>query len=117
MVTSSLEGLFVVRPTQLKMGVANEAATDLPEGFALGQNYPNPFNPSTQIEYTVPVRTKVRLTVIDELGRTVAELVNGEVLAGTHTADWDANGMASGVYHYRLEAGPFVQSRTMFLVK
>jgi len=103
-----------------KTGVAVEGDAEIPAGYSLGQNYPNPFNPDvggTQIQYSVPERTLVQLTVVDELGRTVAKLVDGEISAGTHVVVWDADGFASGVYHYRLRAGEFVQSKTMFLTK
>lgn len=75
-----------------------------PERFELLQNYPNPFNPSTTIAYTLPRSAHVRLKVFNVLGEEVAELVNGEIVAGFHEALWQADALPSGVYFYRLQA-------------
>jgi hypothetical protein len=88
-----------------------------PAVFTLHQNYPNPFNPSTVIRYELPEGGHVRLAVYDMLGRRVAELVNGPVQAGSHTADFDGSRLASGVYVYRLQSGGQVLSGKMMLVK
>ena len=91
--------------------------SDLPQRFALEQNYPNPFNPATKIRYDVPNQSHVRIAIYDVLGRQVQMLVNEELNAGTHTVEFDATRLASGVYIYRMEAGSFVQTRKMMLVK
>ena len=91
--------------------------SDLPKRFALEQNYPNPFNPATKIQYDVPNQSHVRIAIYDVLGRQVQVLVNEELSAGRHTVDFDATRLASGVYIYRMEAGSFVQTRKMMLVK
>jgi hypothetical protein len=83
----------------------------------LYQNYPNPFNPSTTIRYGLPSRSHVTLTVFNTLGQQVATLVQGEQEAGYHEAVFDASGLASGVYLYRLQAGDFVASRKLILVR
>ena len=93
----------------------------LPQDFALGQNYPNPFNPSTIIPYQLPTTTHVRLEVLNLLGQRLATLVDGERLAGAHTAHWDATDAAgravgAGVYIYRLTGGGHTVSRRMVLV-
>ena len=75
-----------------------------PTIFVLHQNYPNPFNPSTQIEFDLPQASHVSLAVYDILGRKIAELVNGQVDKGYHSATWDASGFASGVYFARFTA-------------
>jgi hypothetical protein len=85
--------------------------------FALSQNYPNPFNPSTQIRFSLPSSHVTRLTVYDMLGREVAVLVNGSMPAGAHSVTFDASGLSSGTYIYRLEAGGQVLTRRMTLVK
>ena len=90
---------------------------DLPKEFALAQNYPNPFNPSTTISYALPADAHVTLKVYDVLGREVRTLVNDDSKAGTYEARFDAGGLASGVYLYRLEAGGFVQSRKLMVLK
>ena len=94
------------------------AGTDAaPSTFALEENYPNPFNPSTNIGYTLPEAAPVRLSVFDALGREVAVLVAGAQSAGRHAVTWSADGLPSGLYLYRLEAGSFVETRTMMLAK
>jgi len=91
-------------------------AGKIPNEFELHQNYPNPFNPSTTIRYALPERSHVTLTVFNALGQQVATLVQGEMEAGYHEAVFDAVGLASGVYLYRLTAGAFVETRKLVLV-
>ena len=88
-----------------------------PAGFVLSPNYPNPFNPSTTIRYTLPASSEVRLSVFDTLGREVSVLVNGRRDAGDHDVKFDASGLASGVYYYRLQSGPFIATRKLLFVK
>ena len=76
----------------------------IPGIFSLSQNYPNPFNPTTQITFSIADSRMVTLTVFDILGHEVAALVNGRMDAGTYTAQWNAAGIASGMYLYRLRA-------------
>lgn len=94
-----------------------EVNVSLPTKFALMQNYPNPFNPTTTIAYELPTRAKVLLKVYDMLGREVATLVNGEQTAGRYAQPFNANALSSGVYFYRLQAGNFVETKKMMLVK
>ncbi len=94
-----------------------EVEAGLPRTFELGQNYPNPFNPTTLISYQLPVASEVSLKVYDVLGREVATLVNGRQEAGRYSVSFNAASFASGVYFYRLQAGQFVQTRKMMLVK
>lgn len=90
-----------------------------PVAYTLEQNYPNPFNPSTKIGYRVSGlgSSWVKLSVYDMLGREVAVLVNQQNPAGNYSVTWNASGMASGVYYYRIAAGSFVDSKRMILVK
>ena len=84
--------------------VSNESVTDIvPSGYKLDQNYPNPFNPSTKIAYTVPKTGNVSLKVFNALGQEVATLFEGRKQAGSHELTFDASGLTSGVYFYRLE--------------
>jgi hypothetical protein len=85
--------------------------------FSLDQNYPNPFNPGTMISYSLPERTNVSLAVFNSLGQQVANLVNGESEAGYHDVQFNASNLASGIYFYRLQAGSFVQTHKMMLLK
>ncbi|MBI5474977.1 MAG: T9SS type A sorting domain-containing protein [Ignavibacteriae bacterium] len=88
-----------------------------PTEFALRQNYPNPFNPTTTIEYEIPTQSDVRLAVYNVLGAKVADLVNAHVVPGKYAAQFDGSGLSSGIYFYRLEAGNFVQTRSLMFVK
>jgi hypothetical protein len=89
----------------------------MPEILTLEQNFPNPFNPTTAIRYALPEAAQVRLEVYTVAGQRVAILASGEQRAGWHTATFDGSSLASGVYIYRLEAGGFVQTRKLMLIK
>ncbi|MBL0062622.1 MAG: VCBS repeat-containing protein, partial [bacterium] len=89
----------------------------VPLNYELSSNYPNPFNPMTQIRFGLPEAQNVKLTVYDVTGREVARLVDGSFGAGYHTVTFDATNLASGLYLYRIEAGDFVSSRKMILMK
>ena len=89
----------------------------LPENYLLSQNYPNPFNPITVIDYHLPESAEVLLTVYNLLGQEVKRLVNRHQQAGTYRFEWDASRFASGIYLYSLQAGDFVQTRKMVLLK
>ncbi|MRR37493.1 T9SS type A sorting domain-containing protein [bacterium] len=96
---------------------APEVQREIPQEVCLRQNYPNPFNPATTIAFELPKSSIVRLSVYDMLGREVSVLVNERRDAGVHEEMFDAAGLASGVYFYRLQAGDFVQSRRLLLVR
>lgn len=88
-----------------------------PEAFRLAQNYPNPFNPSTKIEFQLPSSGIAELKVFDVRGKEVATIVDRHLDAGTYTATFDASGLSSGVYFYRLSSGDGRQTRKMILMR
>jgi Zn-dependent metalloprotease len=101
----------------IKTAISDESETVPPDHFALYQNYPNPFNPSTTIEFALPKPAFVTLKVYNLLGEQVATLVSEQRSAGIHKLNWDARGLASGVYLYRLEAGEFMQTKKSILMR
>mgnify|MGYP000740095236 CR=1 FL=1 len=97
---------------------------EVPKDYTLFQSYPNPFNPTTKLIYSLPVESRVKLTILNPLGQIVETLVDGIKSSGYHSIEWDANRLASGVYFYRIEAmdvlNPsifFVQTKKMVLVR
>ncbi|MFH2036867.1 MAG: T9SS type A sorting domain-containing protein [Candidatus Zixiibacteriota bacterium] len=111
----------------LKMQIDFTLDTDpdsimLPTSFSLSQNHPNPFNPSTMIEYSLPTRSPVKISIYNILGQKVTTLVDETVSAGNHNVIWngtDKNGqpVASGIYFYRIETDQFIDSKKMILLK
>jgi hypothetical protein len=97
------------------------AISSAPAAFALSQNYPNPFNPSTVISYQLAVNSQVTLKVYNMLGQEVATLVNGPQEAGVYTVSFNTSkgtlGLSSGVYVYRLQAGSFISTKKLVLMK
>ncbi|MCG3158757.1 MAG: hypothetical protein DKINENOH_05401 [bacterium] len=96
---------------------ANDRPANLPMQFNLEQNYPNPFNPTTTIVFALPRVSFVTLKVYNLLGEDVATLVAEKLPAGKHQRVWEASGLASGIYLYRLQASGFVQTRKLILVR
>ena len=98
------------------VGVEGERV-GIPAEFSLSQNHPNPFNPVTTIEFSLPAMGYTLLTIYNLRGQEIAKLVSGEIQAGYHKVNWNASNFASGIYFYRLQAGDFVQTRKMVLLK
>ena len=94
-----------------------EREGEVPQQFMLCQNFPNPFNPSTTIRYGLPQRSQVTLSVFNTLGQQAALLQDGEQEAGYHEVKFDGSGLSSGVYFYRIQAGSFIQTRKLLLVR
>ena len=92
-------------------------AINSPIEFLLSQNYPNPFNPTTTLLYELPEAEDVSLTIFDIRGEEVVRLVNGHKQTGMYSVTWDASNVSSGIYFYRLQAGDFIQTRKMVLLK
>jgi hypothetical protein len=96
------------------------ATRELPcvaQKFCLEQNYPNPFNPRTRIQFSVPYLAFVTLKVFNTLGAEIVTLVSKRFSSGTYEVDWNANGFPSGLYFYRLQAGPFIGTKKLILLK
>lgn len=89
----------------------------IPIEFKLEQNYPNPFNPSTVIKFAVPERSNVVIKIYDILGGEIVTLANEEMDAGWYQRSFNANGISSGVYLFRMEAGNYVNTKKMILLR
>jgi len=98
-------------------GMEDDLLTQTPIEYNLSQNYPNPFNPATTINYEVSEAGFISLKVYNLLGEVVATLVNEDKPVGTYELTWNAENLSSGVYFYRLQAGSFVESKKMILLK
>jgi hypothetical protein len=116
-------GTYFYRLKQIDFNGAYEYSDEIevevngPLTFALGQNYPNPFNPSTLIKYSVPESGFVKLSVYNLIGEEVSVLVNKVVDAGFYEAAFNAANLPSGIYFYRLQAGDYVETKKMVLMK
>lgn len=106
-----LNGQVSIGPTSAPLQVTG------PVTFSLLQNYPNPFNPSTTIKYDLPKDSRVSLKLFNIIGQEVATLVNEEQKAGYKSVEWNASGVASGVYFYRLNAGSYTSVKKLLLLK
>ncbi len=91
--------------------------SQIPKKFILYQNYPNPFNPITTISFLIPHESQVTLKVYNTVGEKVVTLVDNFLSAGKHSIDWDASVFSSGLYFYRMQAGEFVETKKLLLVK
>jgi hypothetical protein len=94
-----------------------QISNTLPKEFRLEQNYPNPFNPSTTIEFALPKRTSVTLKLFDLLGREVTTLVDEELQPGEYKVTFEAEGLPSGVYFYRIQTEGLVRTKKLMLLK
>ncbi|HVO74282.1 MAG TPA: T9SS type A sorting domain-containing protein [Ignavibacteriaceae bacterium] len=103
-------GLFIT-------DVNNKSVSEIPKTFELLQNFPNPFNPTTTIRFQTPNKEFVSLRIYDLLGKEVTTLVNEEKPAGSYKVTWNAHGLSSGVYFYRLKAGNFAAIKKLVLLK
>ena len=89
----------------------------IPEIYALGQNFPNPFNPETTISFDLPKESMVNVSVYNVLGELVTVLHDGSLSTGTYEVEWNAAGLPTGLYFYRLQAGNYVETRKMMLLE
>jgi hypothetical protein len=111
-----VDDVFIARGSST-IDAVKPVNSPLPVEFSLSQNYPNPFNPATQIKYTLDKTQHVRLTVYDIQGKEAATLVDGIKNTGAHEVQYDASGLTSGIYFYKLEAESNVFTRKMMLIK
>jgi photosystem II stability/assembly factor-like uncharacterized protein len=114
---STNEGVWKTKTNTVITGINDEVNNDMPETFHLSQNYPNPFNPTTTIKYQIPGLSFVTLKVYDVLGNEIATLANEEKPAGSYEVEFNANGLPSGIYFYRIQADFFVETKKMILIK
>jgi hypothetical protein len=110
------EDIIVVK-SQNSLTVVENISGVIPAEFTLEQNYPNPFNPETSIRFNIPESGFVKLAVYDMLGREVANLFSGQLTAGSYSYNFNAAGLNSGAYVYRLETSNNILSRKMILLK
>jgi hypothetical protein len=115
--TSDSDDEIYFYKTSLLTKVRSDNNLIVPNEVTLYQNFPNPFNPSTTISYKLSATCNVSLKIFDLLGREVAELVSEKLQAGDHSVIWDASGMSSGIYFYRLQAGFFSETKALMLLK
>jgi photosystem II stability/assembly factor-like uncharacterized protein len=97
--------------------ISENTISNIPKDFNLSQNYPNPFNPTTNIKFDIPKSGNVSLKVYNELGKEVNTLVNSFRNAGTYEINFDASGLSSGIYFYKLESEGLISTKKMLLVK
>ena len=100
----------------------DEKSRVLPEQFKLSQNFPNPFNPTTTIKYMLPEDSRVNITVYNMLGKEIYQLLSSVKPAGSHSIQWngvdqDGNKVSTGIYLFQIQAGDFVQTKKMVLMK
>jgi Secretion system C-terminal sorting domain len=102
---------------QFKYSKVVEVLFNVPAEFSLKQNYPNPFNPTTSIRYSIPRAEHVTLKIYDVLGKEAASLVDENKEAGSYNITFNASGLASGIYYYRITAGEFTEVKKLMLLK
>ena len=110
--------LYLLKPVATaRPGEVGATERELPKRFSLQRAYPNPFNPSTRIAFSLPEPAQVHLAVYDALGRKVEVLVDRSMPAGRHGVVFHAAGLRSGIYYYRMVAGPYARVHAITLLK
>ncbi|MCH9031943.1 MAG: T9SS type A sorting domain-containing protein, partial [candidate division Zixibacteria bacterium] len=115
-ILSSASELISVEAADFNGAALNVATKVIPTNFALSQNYPNPFNPSTKIGIDLPVASDYVITIYNVNGQKV-DVISGSAIEGTHIVEWSPNGLASGIYFYKLEAGSYTATKKMAFLK
>ena len=108
----SMVGSFTATTTSV-----NQTSSIVPDRFNLNQNYPNPFNPTTNIKFDIAKSGFANVTIYNSVGKEVARLVNENLSPGSYEVNWNATGVSSGIYYYRLETLEYTSTRKMVLVK
>lgn len=106
---------FSYTGTTWKQGI--DITIDTPKKFMLASNYPNPFNPTTRINFQIPKSTFVRLNVYNSLGQEIAILINDFIEQGSHSIEFNAKDLPSGIYIYKLQADQYIDTKKMILTK
>jgi hypothetical protein len=114
--TTERASIVDMQTTGIITGV-EERSTTIPLRYALSQNYPNPFNPTTNIDFLLPVRSKVRIVLMNVLGQEVKVIASGTYAAGSHSVTLNASSLASGVYFYKLQTEKFSDVKKLVLIK
>jgi len=113
---------LMVTSTELATDVREAGFAGLPDNYRLSDNYPNPFNPTTSFEFSLPQRAHVTIEVFNVVGQRVITLTDGEYAAGDYAVTWNGKSsggqsVSTGVYFYRLQAGDFIETKKMMLLK
>ena len=89
----------------------------MPAEYVLSQNFPNPFNPITTIKYGIKEKSNVKIKIFNVIGKEVAIVLNEVMQPGYHQVDFNAANLTSGIYFYRIQAGSFIETKKMMLLK
>jgi len=117
-VASGVDSLFVLYNLGGgTVGIQDQETVEIPTSHLLSQNFPNPFNPTTTIKFSIPEASVVTLKIYNILGEEVKTLVDEFKEIGNHSVQFNANNLASGMYLYRIQAGSFVETKKMILIK
>ena len=106
-----------IKLTASSIEAVESISNKIPTEFSLNQNYPNPFNPSTKITYQIPKVSFITLKIYDVLGKEITTLVNEEKPIGSYEIEFNAKNLPSGIYFYKIQAGSFVETKKMVLMK
>src|SRR5690606_20465317 len=113
----NLETIMILASINNNGSMDDNSTNILTESYSLSQNYPNPFNPTTNIAFSIPMDMVVKIKIYDIAGREISTLVNELKTAGNHSVSFNGFNLSSGVYFYKIEAGSFVETKRMVLVK
>ena len=108
---------IIIMDFSMQTGIEDQEREELQNTYTLEQNYPNPFNPSTIIEFNLPQQEFVDIKIYDVLGSEVSHLLSETLISGMHKVQWNADGFASGVYFYTINAGSFTETKKMVLLR